>query len=411
MAASTLTATLPISSSTSRSLTSPAASTGADVGLTWTSKGVGRGSTAADHGQDTTAQVQGGTWKPALCVILVELFNIGTIILGKVALNSGMFVFSWLCYRSILGAILLLPFALLLERGRWKELDKKGLGWLFTNAFFGYTLPMTFYYYGLRDTPASYAVIFSCLTPLFTFAVSLLTGMESVHLKSKDGSAKVTGALICFGGALLTSLYNGKELHLWREIIKVIPKNINIVVGGHRLRGTLLLLGDCISCAFWYPIQVKVLKVYPWKHWSSVLTCALGGLQTYAIGIFLRRDKLAWEIGWNIQLTIIVYSAALGTAAKYWLYLYAVQKRGPVFPPMFSGLSTVFTMILGILLLGENLTIGSLSGSALIFGGLYLYLYGKANEIKAKTTSGSTNVKLEVQSTHDSKSEDLASGP
>ncbi|CAM0908257.1 unnamed protein product [Alopecurus aequalis] len=346
MAASTLTATLPISSSTSRSLTSPAASTGADVGLTWTSKGVGRGSTAADHGQDTTAQVQGGTWKPALCVILVELFNIGTIILGKVALNSGMFVFSWLCYRSILGAILLLPFALLLERGRWKELDKKGLGWLFTNAFFGYTLPMTFYYYGLRDTPASYAVIFSCLTPLFTFAVSLLTGMESVHLKSKDGSAKV-----------------------------------------------------------------KVLKVYPWKHWSSVLTCALGGLQTYAIGIFLRRDKLAWEIGWNIQLTIIVYSAALGTAAKYWLYLYAVQKRGPVFPPMFSGLSTVFTMILGILLLGENLTIGSLSGSALIFGGLYLYLYGKANEIKAKTTSGSTNVKLEVQSTHDSKSEDLASGP
>ncbi|KAE8798801.1 Auxin-induced protein 5NG4 [Hordeum vulgare] len=79
--------------------------------------------------------------------------------------------------------------------------------------------------------------------------------------------------------------------------------------------------------------------------------------------------------------------AALGTAAKYWLNLYAVEKRGPVFPAMFSTLSTVFTMILGTLLLGESLTVGSLLGSAFVFGGLYIYLYGKANEQRAKAAS------------------------
>ncbi|XP_037474911.1 WAT1-related protein At5g64700-like [Triticum dicoccoides] len=281
-------------------------------------------------------------------------------------------VFSLLCYRSILGAIFILPFALLLEIGKWKELDKKALGWLFINAF---------------------------------------VGMESLRLKSKEGSAKVVGALLCFGGALLISLYNRKELHLFTPVIKGITKSSNGVAGGqHHVRGTLLLLGDCICYAFWYPIQVckimiRILKVYPWKHWSSMLTCVLGGLQTCVIGIFLRRDKLSWQVGWNIQLFTIVYSAALGTAANYWLNLYAVEKRGPIFPPMFNTLSIVFTMVLGALLLGETITVVSLLGSALVFSGLYMYLYGKARELRAKMTSGPSNEKLQAQSTHDSKFE------
>ncbi|KAF7040205.1 hypothetical protein CFC21_050121 [Triticum aestivum] len=305
--------------------------------------------TDTDTDTATTVEVQGSSrWKPALCVILVELFNTGTILLGKVALDGGMFVFSLLCYRSILAAIFIMPFALFFESGKWRELDMKTLGWLFINAFIG---------------------------------------MEKLRVKSKDGSAKVIGALVCFGGALLISLYKGKELHLWSPIIRVTPKDSNGAAGKHHLRGTLILFGAFSSYALWYPIQVKVLKVYPWKHWSSVLTCVLGGVQTFAIGIIMSRHKLAWQIGWNIQLLTIVYSAALGTAAKYWLNLYAVEKRGPVFPAMFSTLSTIFIIVLGTLLLGESLTVGSLMGSALVIGGLYIYLYGKANEQHAKTAS------------------------
>ncbi|XP_044978425.1 WAT1-related protein At5g64700-like [Hordeum vulgare subsp. vulgare] len=346
----------------------------------------------ASPGQDTdtdaVVEIQGGSrWKPALCVIFVELFNTGTILLGKVALDGGMFVFSLLCYRSFLASIFIIPFALFFESGKWRELNMTTLGWLFINAFVGYSLPMALYYYGLRDTAASYAVIFSSLTPLFTFILSIMLGMEKLRLKSKDGSAKVIGVFVCFGGALLISLYKGKELHLWSSIIRGTPKDSNGAAGTHHLRGTLILLGAFSSYALWYPIQVKVLKVYPWKHWSSVLTCVLGGVQTFTIGIIISRHKLAWQIGWNIQLLTIVYSAALGTAAKYWLNLYAVEKRGPVFPAMFSTLSTVFTMILGTLLLGESLTVGSLLGSAFVFGGLYIYLYGKANEQRAKAAS------------------------
>lgn len=80
--------------------------------------------------------------------------------------------------------------------------------------------------------------------------------METLHLKSKEDAAKVTGALVCFGGALLISLYKGKNLHLWPAIIKESIENSNKTAGTHHLRGTLLLFGDCVSYAFWYPIQV-----------------------------------------------------------------------------------------------------------------------------------------------------------
>ncbi|PUZ41818.1 hypothetical protein GQ55_9G535300 [Panicum hallii var. hallii] len=354
-----------------------------------------------------------GGWKPALGVVLSEVFNTGTILLSKVAIDWGTFVFSLLFYRSILGAIFTLPFALFFESGKWKDLDKRALGWLFLNALAGYSSPMSLYYYGLRDTAASYAVIFASLTPLVTFVLSILLGMEKLRLGSKEGSSKVTGVLVCFGGALLISLYKGKVLLLGRAIVRAGQKDPNVAAAGpHHLRGTLLLLGNCMSYACWYPIQVKVLGVYPWKHWSSVVTCSLGGLQTFAIGIIMRRDKLAWQIGWNIQLLTIVYSAALGTAAKYWLNLYAVEKRGPVYPPMFSTLSAVFIIILGTLLLGESLTVGSLLGSSLVLSGLYIYLYGKAKELQAKTTtSGSRDKELQVWPTRGSTSQDTASGP
>jgi drug/metabolite transporter (DMT)-like permease len=37
-----------------------------------------------------------------------------------------------------------------------------------------YLVPMSLYFYGLRDTTSSYAVIFLNMIPLFSFALSLV---------------------------------------------------------------------------------------------------------------------------------------------------------------------------------------------------------------------------------------------
>ncbi|TVU37543.1 hypothetical protein EJB05_10863 [Eragrostis curvula] len=216
---------------------------------------------------------------------------------------------------------------------------------------------MTFYYYGLRDTTPSYAVIFLNLIPLVTFILSLISRMESVGFGTMTGWLKIGGVLLSVGGTMIISMYKGNVLHLWTSIMHH-HKDGHIEVANHQLRGTIFLMGSTITFACWYLIQSKVLKVYPYKYWSSMMTCLVGGLQTLLFGIVLRRDRSAWKLGWDLQLATIVYSGALATAGKYSLNSWAVAKRGPAYPPMFSPLSVVFTVALGSIFIGDDITVG-----------------------------------------------------
>ncbi|OEL15224.1 hypothetical protein BAE44_0023757 [Dichanthelium oligosanthes] len=102
---------------------------------------------AATKAEATDAEV--AAWKAPATMVLVQLFNTGMVLLSKVAIGGGMFVFALLAYRSLFGAAIILPFALLLERIKWKEIDWHAAGWIFLNAFIGYAIPMSLYYYGL----------------------------------------------------------------------------------------------------------------------------------------------------------------------------------------------------------------------------------------------------------------------
>uniref|UniRef100_A0A0D3HC04 WAT1-related protein n=1 Tax=Oryza barthii TaxID=65489 RepID=A0A0D3HC04_9ORYZ len=275
-------------------------------------------------------------WKAPASMVLVQLFNSGMILLSKVSISGGMFVFALLSYRSVFGAIFILPFALIFER---------------------YAVPMSLYYYGLKDTTPSYSVIFTNIIPLFTFVLSLVC-------RSKAGLLKIVGVLVSVGGTMLVSLYKGKSLHLWNSILQH-QKEQQTKSATNQLRGTIFLAGSSLTFACWYLVQSKVLKVYPYKYWSSMVTCLVGGFQTAFVGIILRRDKNAWKLGWDLNLVTVVYSGALATAGKYSLNSWAVAKRGPAYPPMFNPLSVIFTVVFDSILMGDDLTVGSLIGTAM----------------------------------------------
>ncbi|CAD6254276.1 unnamed protein product [Miscanthus lutarioriparius] len=315
-------------------------------------------------------------WKAPAAMLLVQLFNTGMVLLSKVAIGGGMFVFALLTYRSLFGAAFILPIALLRERGKWKEMDWHAAGWIFLNAFIGYAIPMSLYYYGLQDTTASYAIIFLNLIPLTTFILSFMLRMEPLRIMSTSGSLKIAGVVVSVGGTMIISLYKGKILHLWNPVFH--PHNED--AASHQLRGSIFLAGSSFMLACWYLIQSKVMKVYPYKYWSSMTTCLVGGFQTALAGLIFRRDKNAWKIGWDINLLTVVYSGALATALKYSLNSWAVSKKGPSYPPMFSPLSVVFTVVLGSIFIGDDITIGSLIGTVLVIVGTYIFLWAKANE-------------------------------
>ncbi|GJN32634.1 hypothetical protein PR202_gb21150 [Eleusine coracana subsp. coracana] len=248
-------------------------------------------------------------WKAPAAMVLVQLFNTGMVLLSKVAIGGGMFVFALLAYRSLFGAAIILPLALLRERGKWREIDWSAAGWISLNAFIGYAVPMSLYYYGLRDTTAS---------------------MEVLQIGSLAGSLKIVGVVVSVGGTMLISLYKGKTLHLWNPILHHHNEE-SIQVASHQLRGTILFLGSSFMFACWYLIQ-----------------------------------------------------GALATAGKYSLNSWAVDKKGPAYPPMFSPLSVVFTVVLGSIFIGDDITVGSLIGTGMVIVGLYVFLWAKAKELPIK---------------------------
>lgn len=160
--------------------------------------------------------------------------------------------------------------------------------------------------------------------------------METLQITSKPGSLKISSVVLSVGGTMLISLYKGKTLHLWNPIFEEHNKEKQLEVASNQLRGTIFLVASSFAFACWYIIQVtiiicpcpsyhvctdrryivklllqsKVNKVYPYKYWSSMVTCLIGGLQTALVGIILRRDKSAWKLGWDLNLLTIVYSVS-----------------------------------------------------------------------------------------------------
>uniref|UniRef100_A0A0D9X7P1 WAT1-related protein n=1 Tax=Leersia perrieri TaxID=77586 RepID=A0A0D9X7P1_9ORYZ len=318
-----------------------------------------------DGGADKAAAAGGGAtagWKPPASMVLVQLFITGMILLSKVSIGDGIFIFGLLTYCSVIGAAFILPMALISERGKWRLMDWRAFGWIFFNALIGYTVPTLLYYYGLKDTTPSYSVIF-------------LNAGGIQHWKH-GWSTKDSG---CTGLCRRHHAYHPLQRQVTpsMEFHLATPKRTTYKVYNQSAKGDNFIDREQLHLC----LLSKILKVYPYKYWSTMAICLIGGIQSAFVGIILRRDKNAWKLGWNLNLVTIVYTGTVGTAGRYILNSWAIAKRGPIYPPMFNPLSVVFTVVLDTILMGNDVTIGSLIGTAMVIVGLYLFLWAKAREV------------------------------
>ncbi|KAI6697703.1 hypothetical protein NL676_017822 [Syzygium grande] len=213
---------------------------------------------------------------------------------------------------------------------------------------------MGLYYYGLRDTTATYATNFLNITPIVTFIFSVILRVESLRLNTRAGKVKTVGAIVSVAGALTIIFYQGKSFHInhqrSRSHTKIIPSNWT--------RATLMLVGSCLSYGIWFIVQAKVIKVFPLKYWSTMLTCIIASGQATIVGLCIDRSRKSWSLGWNLQLITIVHSGALATAATFCLISWVIAKRGPTYPSMFYPLTLIFITVLEALILGEAIHLG-----------------------------------------------------
>ncbi|GAA0140328.1 hypothetical protein LIER_01696 [Lithospermum erythrorhizon] len=315
-------------------------------------------------------------------MLMVQIIAAGLQILSKVILKEGMFIFAFIAYRLLVGAIVVAPFAIFRERLSEVKFSWSAFFWIFLVALIGITMAMGFFYCGLRDTSATYATNFLNLIPIVTFVLSTILRIEKLRLHRKAGKIKVCGAVLCLGGALIITVYKGRVVNPSRNYDNNNTINVVSQIKTDWTRGTIFLVCSCLSYGLWFIIQVKAFKVFPHRFWATVLTCVFASMQSAVIGLCIDRSKSTWKLGWNLQLITIIYSGALASGATFCIISWAIAKHGPTYPSMFNPISLILVAIVEGVFLGEDITIGSLIGMTIIVVGLYSFLFGKNMELK-----------------------------
>ncbi|KAF5755101.1 putative EamA domain-containing protein [Helianthus annuus] len=123
----------------------------------------------------------------------------------------------------------------------------------------------------------------------------------------------------------------------------------------------------------------RLLLSQPW-------TWVYGGAIIFIAAIFrsiwnvLQPNPSAWALQPGVGSIAIVLGAIYSTAFHSNVQTWCLKKKGPLFVAMFSPLSIVIGVILGVTFLGDSLHLGSAIGTVVITAGFYIVMWGQAKE-------------------------------
>ncbi|CAH8336778.1 unnamed protein product [Eruca vesicaria subsp. sativa] len=307
--------------------------------------------------------------------------------LVKKALDVGVNHMVVGAYRMAISALILAPFAYILDRKTRPKLTFR----LFIDHFFsgllGASLMQFFFLLGLSYTSATVSCAVASMMPAVTFALALIFRTESVkNLKTKGGMLKVLGTLICISGALFLSFYKGPQIsniHSHREAIH--HNNNDGDKTKNWLLGCLYLFIGTTLLSLWMLFQGTLSIKYPCKYSSTCLMSVFAGFQCALLSLYKGIDVNDWVIDDKFVIIVVVYAGVVGQAMSTVATTWGVKKLGAVFASTFSPIGLISATLFDFLILHTPLYLGSVIGSVVAVMGLYVFLWGKKNEKEAST--------------------------
>lgn len=273
----------------------------------------------------------------------------GTFVVGRFLTGSLSPLFA-ASLRFLLASVALLGFLWIaripLARptpGQWLQLTLLG--------FFGIFFYNLCFFYGLRYINASRASLIVALNPAVIGLASWLL------FKERLGRVKVAGIAICITGAGLVIVSRDPRL---------------LAVTPDAWIGDLLIFGCVLSWG-----------VY--SLFSRGLNQSIGPLQTVTFSVLIGSAML-WALATlrgevsgaaliNLgtpQWLSLIYLGVLGSALAYIGYYDGIRKIGATRSGVFIALNPLTAVVLGALLLGEQLTLSMCLGGGLVLTGIYL---------------------------------------
>ncbi|OMP01021.1 Drug/metabolite transporter [Corchorus olitorius] len=311
--------------------------------------------------------------KPYLLMVFLQFGGAGMYIISMVTLNHGMNRYVLIVYRNAIAALVLAPFALLLER----PILDQGCSYL-----------------GMQFTSASFTSAIMNAVPSFTFVIALICRLETVKIKEVRGLAKVIGTLVTLSGALLMTLYKGPVIDLIWSRKASHSGSSGDSSDKHWIPGTLLILVGCVAWSCFYVLQSITIKKYPAEISLSSLICLAGAIQSLAIALVVEHHPSGWAVGWDSRLFAPLYTGIVSSGITYYVQGLVMKTRGPVFVTAFNPLCMILVAALGSAILAEQIHLGSIIGGIIIAIGLYSVVWGKSKDY---STAASTPAKVEIQ--------------
>jgi drug/metabolite transporter (DMT)-like permease len=249
--------------------------------------------------------------------------------------------------RVTLAALILLPL-LWVYRIRF---PKGFSGWkpFFTVALFNNVLPFSLVVAGQTYIPSGLASILNATTPLFTVVVMAAAGDEKLHARRIAGV--VTGLI----GVIIL---RGQDL------------------GFNTGQGVGILL--CLAGAFSYGLAALFAR----RQLSDSPPLATATFQLLASSLMMTIVVAAVDRPWQLPMPgattwlAMIGLAALSTALAYIVFFQILRRSGPTNVMLVTLLIPVTAILLGYLVLGEEISLREIIG-ALVIGSALLLIDGR----------------------------------
>jgi drug/metabolite transporter (DMT)-like permease len=279
-----------------------------------------------------------------LKLVLTMLFWGGTFIAGRVAAQeigpltaaAGRFAF----------ASLLLMVILRVRASGWPKLTRREALLILGTALTGVVGYNIAFFLGLRQITASRASLIIALNPVF---ITLASGVVFRERLPRAGLAGVLLSLV--GAGLVITRGNWQNLELGFGPGELFISLCVVLWVSYTLIGRVVLrtLTPLISTTY-----------------ASMLGCA--GL---LIPAFLL-ERSTWTIPSPSLILALAYLGLFGTVLGFIWYYDALRELGPAQAGIFINLVPVFAVLLGVLILGEGITLQTLLGGVLVVLGVTL---------------------------------------
>ncbi|XP_062233270.1 WAT1-related protein At1g44800-like [Phragmites australis] len=341
--------------------------------------------------------------KPYLAMVLLQVGFSGMYIVSVASLRRGMSHYVLVVYRNLVATVVMAPFALLFERGVRPKMTVTIFLKIMGLALLEPGLDQNLYYLGAKLTSAGFASALVNILPAVTFLTAVLLRMEKVRLRSLHSQAKIVGTACTVAGAVLMIIYHGPVVQFpWSRghghtAAAAVAATAASQSSASWLNGSIMVIVSCVCWSAFFILQSNTLQSYPAELSLTTLICVLGSAMSGAVALVAERhDMGAWAIGFDTRLFTAVYSGIVCSGVAYYVQGLVTQARGPVFVTAFQPLSMIITVVMGSIILKEEITLGSVIGAAIIVLGLYSLIWGKSEDHLDKAAAVANGVATEL---------------